>query len=79
MPCFLEFVAEREEPSFPSWTGVKEPYVLKIERDTWSLHAEDGSLLQTYDLQAELLRRFVALRDVRKQAAKAISTAGEAS
>jgi hypothetical protein len=68
MPCFLEFVAESEERLFPFWTGVKEPYVLKIEHDTWSLYAEDGSLLQAYELQAELLRRFVTLRDARKQA-----------
>jgi hypothetical protein len=68
MPCFLEFVAESEERLFPFWTGVKEPYVLKIEHDTWSLYAEDGSLLQAYELQAELFRRFVTLRDARKQA-----------
>jgi hypothetical protein len=67
-PDFLKVIAEGEEPLFPFRPGAKEPYVLKIERDSWYFHTEDGSLLQTYDLQAEMLRRFVALRDVRKQA-----------
>jgi hypothetical protein len=71
-PDYLKVIAEGEEPLYPFRPGAKEPYVLKIERDTWSLYAEDGSLLRTYDLQAEILRRFVALRDVRTQAELAI-------
>lgn len=63
-PCFLELVTPGSRKDLPEWSGIDNPYQLKIRKDgLWGMHDQDGRLITRYDIRAEMISRLTQERE----------------
>lgn len=63
IPCFLEPLTNGSRNDLPKWSGLKSPYVLKINPDTWTLFDEDGSKIEQYKYKDIIISKLWSKKD----------------